>query len=80
MNKKELRKLLEKLDLYDGWVSLDGELVPDKIVLDQINTQWVVFYFDERGNKNDEMLYSSEDEACESILNLLLPYASSFYE
>lgn len=67
MNKVELKSKLDELGVYNGFYSLDGELLPDRLVLFQNYEKWEVFYFDESGNRSKEKMFSSESEACEFI-------------
>jgi hypothetical protein len=67
MNRNELKYKLDKLNVFIGFYSLEGELLPDRIVLFHNYDIWEVFYFDERGNRNNEKLFSSENEACKYI-------------
>lgn len=69
MNKNKLKYKLDNLNIYRGYYSLEGELLPDRIVLFQNFDIWEVFYFDERGNRNNEKVFTSESEACEYIYN-----------
>lgn len=67
MNKNELKNNLQKLNINPGFYSLEGELLPDRIVLFNSYSKWHVFYFDERGNRNNEKFFDSESEACNFI-------------
>ncbi|HCY43456.1 MAG TPA: hypothetical protein DHV48_19330 [Prolixibacteraceae bacterium] len=67
MNKKELKHKLDELNVYCGFYSLEGELLPDRIVLHNNYDKWKVFYFDERGNQDKEKVFSSESDACNYI-------------
>lgn len=67
MDKKELKQKLDELAIYPGFYSLDGELLPDRIVLYHNYDKWEVFYFDERGNRNSEKVFFSESDACNYI-------------
>jgi len=67
MNREELRRKLDELNVYPGFYSLEGELLPDRIVLYQNYAKWEVFYFDERGNRDNEKVFFSESEACNYI-------------
>lgn len=67
MKIKELRVKLDELNVYPGFYSLEGELLPDRIVLYSNYTKWEVFYFDERGNRENEKVFFSESDACEYI-------------
>jgi len=67
MNIAELEYKLNKLNVYTGFYSLTGELLPDRIVLYHNYDKWEVFYFDERGNRDNEKVFFSESEACNYI-------------
>jgi hypothetical protein len=67
MNSVDLKKKLDALNVYPGFYSLDGQLLPDRIVLYHNYTKWEVFYFDERGNRDKEKIFFSESDACEYI-------------
>jgi hypothetical protein len=70
MNKIELKGKLDKLNVNKRSYSLNGEVLPDRIILKMIEEKCTVFYFDERGNKKNEKLFNSENEACFYILEL----------
>ena len=70
MNRSDLKKVLEKIGIDPRFYSLDGTLLPDRIVLYISSSSWIVFYFDERGNRNNELEFNSESKACEHILDL----------
>lgn len=60
MNKQELKQKLDSLGIYPGFHSLDGDLLPDCIVLTHNYNHWEVFYFDERGNQNNRKTFSQK--------------------
>lgn len=70
MNKSDLRNKLDLLGIDTNAYSLDGELLPDRIVLYNSYEDWEVFYLDERGKKNDKMIFHSEGQACEYIFEI----------
>lgn len=70
MNKFILKKKLDFLNIDKNSYSLDGVSLPDRIVLYNSYQNWEVFYFDERGNKDDEKIFHSEEEACNYIYKL----------
>jgi hypothetical protein len=72
MNRIELKLNLDQLNVAPERYSLYGELNPDAIILFQNYDQWQVFYFDERGGRNNERIFKSETEACSYIYNLFL--------
>jgi len=70
MDKMELKNKLNLLGVSSHEYSLDGELVADNIILYISYHKWEVFYLDERGGRNDEKVFDSENEACEHIYKL----------
>ena len=69
MNKSELKEKLDLLGINENFYSLSGALLPDRVILYNSYDEWLVLYFDERGNRNDEQTFSSENEACQYIYN-----------
>lgn len=67
MNIKELEQALSNLCIPTEFYSLHGDVLPDRIVLLKKYSEWEVFYFDERGNRDQEKVFSSEEEACDYI-------------
>ena len=70
MNKNELKNKLDVLGVAPHAYSLEGKLVPDNIVLNNSYHIWEVFYFDERGGKNNQQVFDTESDACEHIYKL----------
>ncbi len=68
MNKNDLKIHLDKLKVNRGYYSLNGDILPDRLVLYQNYNMWEVFYFDERGNRKDERVFMTESDACKYIL------------
>jgi hypothetical protein len=64
MNRKELIYNLKLLGINPKQYSLFGDLIPDTIVLFQNYHRWEVFYLDERGNRDNEKIFNSENDAC----------------
>lgn len=71
MNKLELITELNLLNIDSNTYSLDGDLIPDSIVLYNSYQNWEVFYLDERGGRSDMKKFSSEDQACNYMLRIL---------
>jgi hypothetical protein len=69
MNRIELKRNLDLLNVDPKQYSLTGELNLDAIILFQNYSKWEVFYLDERGKKNGEKIFTSENDACEYIYN-----------
>lgn len=67
MNREELKRKLDELGVSDKEYSLYGSLEPDRIVLYQNYSKWEVFYFSERGSREDYQFFFSEELACQYI-------------
>ncbi len=67
MNREQLIIKLNEIKVKATQYSLYGDLLPDRIVLYNSYNDWVVFYLDERGNRRDQITFSSENEACNYI-------------
>lgn len=67
MNREELDNQLKELGVFSGFYSLDGELLPDRMILYYNYNKWEVFYFDERRNRDKEKIFHSEDDACQYL-------------
>ncbi len=67
MKKQELERQLAELGVRAGFYSLNGELLPDRVVLYQNYNRWEVFYFDEKGNREDFHSFDNETDACDYI-------------
>ncbi|SFW12539.1 hypothetical protein SAMN02910409_0417 [Prevotellaceae bacterium HUN156] len=71
MKREELIKKLSEIGIGANHYSLYGSLEPDRIVLYQNYSKWEVFYFSERGTREDFHVFPSEDLACQYIFNML---------
>ena len=71
MNRESLRTLLDSEGIDPRAYSLDGGFTSDVYVLEEVKSNWAVFY-SERGRRWDESEFSTEGEACEDILERLL--------
>ncbi len=68
MNRQELQIKLDELNIPKSWYSLDGEVMPNKTILQKGGGKqglWVIYGIDERGNKSDFKEFYYEEEACE---------------
>jgi len=70
MNKAELIRALDQLNVPLTHYSLEGDLLPGRIVLYNSYNDWITFYLDERGNRNEEQTFKSENDACKNIYNI----------
>jgi hypothetical protein len=71
MNKEELRTELKDRGIRERSYSLEGGSPDERYVLERSRGGWSVFY-SERGNRNDERWFATEDEACAEILRQIL--------
>lgn len=71
MNKESLQLLLTKNKITPFAYSLSGGLPNEKYVLDQGIDKWSVYY-SERGQRNNEKIFKSEDEACQYMFKQLI--------
>jgi len=69
MNKQKLEEKLDNLAVNKNFYSLNGNLLPDRVILYNSYDKWFVFYFDEIGNRNEEQIFNFENEACQYIYN-----------
>ena len=67
MNRRELRAAAEREGTRDNAYSLDGGLPVEQFVLSIVEGGWSVYY-SERGKRNDETFFDTEDEACSELL------------
>lgn len=72
MNRLDLLFKLTELNIEPRRYSLYDELKPDAIILFHNYSKWEVFYLNERGGRNVEKIFDSEEKACEYILRLFI--------
>ncbi|GAB2450975.1 hypothetical protein GCM10011375_36340 [Hymenobacter qilianensis] len=72
MSTSELKRQLDLLGVKSKSYSLFGELTPDTVVLVRNYYKWEVFYLDERGGRNDEKSFDSENDACDYIYKMFV--------
>lgn len=70
MDRTELKKELDLLGVGEARYSLYDELKSDCIILFHNYYKWEVFYLDERGGRNEEKSFKTENEACLYIYGL----------
>ena len=70
MDIKELKVELDILMVNPNHYSLNGDIKPDAVILFHNYYKWRVYYFDERGGKNDEHEFNSQEDACQYIHKL----------
>jgi hypothetical protein len=69
MTTRDLKQLLDELDIDPAFYSLDGNRKNDQMILCQSYSAWIVFYRDESGHKNNEKYFPTEAEACQYLYN-----------
>lgn len=67
MNRLKLKEKLDEILTNPNFYSLDGKVIPDRLILIPSGTDWIVFYLDERGGRHEEHRFTSESDACEYI-------------
>ncbi|GAA4844403.1 hypothetical protein [Algivirga pacifica] len=72
MDRFALQERLRVLAVPFTHYSLQGELIPDAIILTKDKGYWKVFYLDEKGHKHDEQQFSTEAAACAYIHHYFL--------
>ena len=70
MNRRELQAILEAEDFLRSAYELEGGTPDDTYCLEGRGYEWAVYY-SERGQRNDEEIFFSEDEACNYFLELM---------
>lgn len=71
-NKNDLKSELDAAGIGPRPYSLCAD-VPDRFVLNhRKDGKWAVYYFDERGNQNQTVIFDSESEASLLLLNRVL--------
>jgi hypothetical protein len=62
---------LEERDIRERSYSLESGTAEDRYCIERSRGGWAVYYF-ERGNRNDEKWFGTEDEACDELLNRIM--------
>lgn len=76
MTRRELATRLSEEGISTGTYALYGENRDNAYVLDQTETGWLV-YFRERGLRDWEHLFPTEQEACSFLLHSILADAGT---
>ncbi|MFR4406066.1 MAG: hypothetical protein ACLT3E_05430 [Anaerovoracaceae bacterium] len=63
MTESELRIELRKLNVPEGWYSINEGVKSDTYILNKIYYYWE-FFFDERGGRNEYKKFDNENDAC----------------
>jgi hypothetical protein len=67
VNRAELRAAAERAGINERSYCLDGAEPAERYVLELVEGGWSV-YFSERGARNNEDFFETEDEACSELL------------
>ena len=78
MNVVQLKEHLAKLGINDKAWSINTDL-PERFVLLSDVMGWIVFY-SEKGARNEERLFATENEACEHLIDLLSSDPTTFID
>ncbi len=70
MNREELIKALNKLNIDPFYYSLEGHKREFAFNLEESYGKWTVYYF-ERGERSYEKTFDDEKKACEYIYDLI---------
>jgi len=76
-----LIKELKKLGVPSNYYLINGSLLPDIYVLNEIYGTWEFFYFDERGGKSNYKKFDNEEDACIYLykkLENIMKYSTNF--
>lgn len=71
MRMRELKAALDQAGVRERAYDLEGSSKDEVYCLDKVQGSWVVYYR-ERGIRREERFFSSEDEACQYIFDLLI--------
>jgi hypothetical protein len=71
MNIGQLEKELDNLGISKNYYSINGCLVADTYILNQVYSMWEYFYFDEKGNQEGYKRFDDEEFACKYLLQKL---------
>ena len=71
MNRSELQLVLDEKGIRPRSYSLTGGSPSESYCIERSNGGWAVYYA-ERGNRNSEKWFVSEDEACDHLLQWIL--------
>ncbi len=71
MNCDELRQVLAAKGIRPRSYSLEGGSPEDRYCIEKSSGGWSVYY-SERGNRNDERWFETEDDACEEFMRRVL--------
>jgi hypothetical protein len=73
MNRVQLKKELDKLQIPQYAYSLYGGIEINKIILEK-GGKWRIYTIDERGNDDEIGLFNTEEEACDFFYNEMVKW------
>ena len=71
MNVESLKHILVTEQIPRRCYSFDGAGGGDCFALEFISSRWVISYYSERGTRRKEGVFTSEDEACRAMFNVM---------
>ena len=71
MNRTQLQQAFESENVDPRAYDFSGSNIGEQYVLEPRPGGWSVYY-SERGGKNDETFFDTEDEACHELMNRVL--------
>lgn len=73
MDRIELKKQLDKLDISSAIYSLYGERDFNKTILEW-GVKWQIYGIDERGGEHEKATFETEDDACDYFYNMMVKF------
>jgi len=71
MNIGNLKHVFESNQVSRRYYSFDGPGGRDCLALEFANDSWTVSYYSERGTRREKGVFTSEDEACRAMFELV---------
>jgi len=71
MNVQDLERIFKDSQVPQRYYSFDGAGGGDCLSLEFIDGSWTISYYSERGTRRQEGTFTSEDEACYSMFELI---------
>jgi len=71
MNKEQLESRLKKQNINPNLYALDGNPIVDRIILMKVDLGWEIFYFDDKGKKENVKRFLNENDACDYVYQVL---------
>ncbi len=70
MTREKLEIELRKIGVSEDDYSINEGLIPNSYIIDEFNSEWRLFYYDEKGKHSDYKFFKNEEETYEHLLNL----------